>query len=696
MEPTSARARATALALCLCLAGAAAVRGNDLAGSWRAIEQPVIGGELDAPAAITVGRAEIVPAPGARLFVLAAGAQPCGLLLRGRAELRYALEDPFSVPIARHNLKRVEGLALNVAEGRARFVATIEGAAIWGWDLVDDSATPRPVEPTELPSWLREILAKKLYPNPARDMLLSAWNGPAGFRWAVFHGASDDYLLDVDPSPSARSEFFARFWRVPSGAGAYSGRWLPEEIAAQPIGKPWWEGHDTRWASVETDLKLTSPGKRRLEVETRTTVRALAPGVRLLAFALADEVLDETSARREYTVSRVTVDGQPTPYSHELHTLLVLLPRALKQGESAVVEVASAGEILSRPAGDNYWRIGNEAWYPRPTVGGTEWASFHLVAETAKPFSPFLPGEIVRRETTATGTLVETRLKGPMRSAFVLAGKYSTVTEEHEGSRVHVSTYASVKEAEARRLARIVFAVRDCYESWFEVPYPFQDLQIVEVNQWGWGQAPPGFIFITKEAFMTPARARLDEEVQTMSDFMTRGINSRVAHEVAHAWFPHVVKVVRSEETWLSESFSDYVSAVCLQRAMADKEKGDHFFDRQLSDWKSHVRELPAGASIYLASHLSNSDEDQRNYVYLLYGKGPLVLHALRQELIREKGPEAGDQAFLAWVRAIVKTSTFQVAETRHLIALLDKLTGKEWQPWFERYVYGAEIPKVD
>jgi hypothetical protein len=32
---------------------------------------------------------------------------------------------------------------------------------------------------------------------------------------------------------------------------------------------------------------------------------------------------------------------------------------------------------------------------------------------------------------------------------------------------------------------------------------------------------------------------------------------------------------------------------------------------------------------------------------------------------------------------------------TRDLVADLDKLTGGDWQPWFERYVYGTEIPKL-
>jgi hypothetical protein len=669
---------------------------TDLAASWSAIESPAVLGELDVPPALSVGRAEIVPAAGARLFVLGAGAQPCGLLLVGKAQLRYRIEDPYSMPIARRNRRLASALALRDAEpGRGELAGPIDGAAVWGWDLQPDPAGARPVAGIELPGWLRDVLEKKLDDNPGLDLLRSAWNGQDGYRWAAFHGV-DELVLDVDPSPSVRSEWLGRFHRLPSGLGKFSGRWSAEELVSQPIGRAWWEGTDREFASVETELSLVNDDRDHLAVTTRLRVRSMRAGLRLLTFALLDEMLDGNNSVRENRVTRVTVDGEPAPHVHRLGSLVILLPRALKDREQVVVEVASDGDILDRPGGDNYWRLGNEDWYPRPSRGGAEWSSFRVTAETPKPFVPFLPGEVVGRHATATGTRVETALGGPMRSVFVLAGKYSTVTEEHAGGRVHVSTYASVKEEESRRLARIVFAVRDCYETWFQVPYPFQDLQIVEVNEWGWGQAPPGFIFITREAFMTPARAKMDEESQAVSDFMTRGINERVAHEVAHAWFPHVVKVVRGEENWLSESFSDYVSAVCLRRAMGDERKGDHFFRRQVSDWKRHARELPEDSSVFLAQHVTGGDGGYRRYVQLLYGKGPLVLHALRQELVRKRGAQAGDEIFLAWIRAIVQTSKFEVGETRHLVGLLDRLTGETWQPWFERYVFGTETPAVD
>ena len=81
----------------------------------------------------------------------------------------------------------------------------------------------------------------------------------------------------------------------------------------------------------------------------------------------------------------------------------------------------------------------------------------------------------------------------------------------------------------------------------------------------------------------------------------------------------------------------------------------------------------------------------------LLYGKGPLVLHAIRKELERHTGnlPD-GDRLFVTWLRRILADHRFQVTRTRDVVAILEELTAKPWRPWFERYVFGGEMPAVE
>lgn len=663
------------------------------ASAYAAIERPTITGEIDPPAVITIGHAEIRPQPGARVLVMSALGRVCGVVIDGQASFRYRVGDPFSQTMAKRTAGRAGGLTLRVDGGDVLLSGTLRGAAVWGWDGQWTSQPSRPASGA-ISAALEQILDSKLGTNPGRDMLLSLANGDPGFRWAVLDRDDDPLMLHVDPRTSVRLESLSRLRRVARGS-PYSGALTSEPLVAQPIDRPWWLDTPASFQAVESDLDVRNPSGTTVTVTTRTRIESLRDGLRALPLSLMSARVTTNGELRPYTVTRLTIDGTTAPYVHTRDALLVMLPRALRTRESVVLEVTAGGDVLERPDGDNYWRLGNQPWYPRP-FGGGERATFRVSVETAAPYMPFAPGEIVEREDTGGTRRVVSRLNGPMDTIHVIAGKYSTFSDERDGMRVHVSTYASARKEDALRVAGIVHGVRGCLTDWLGVPYPFQDLQVLEITDWGWGQAPPGLIFVTREAFLNPARATmLDAQSQFIASIVSRGVNERLAHEVAHAWFPHVARVERAEENWLSESLADYTSAVCVQRM--DTRNGKARFDRQLADWKYAARQISPNASIYLAAHLGGTESDDRDWQALLYAKGPLVLHAIREELARTGGGRAeGDRLFFTWLRSYIKNFTFKTGETRHLIGILNQMTKRDWQPWFERYVYGAEAVPLD
>ncbi len=669
---------------------------QDPGALFAAIESPSVNGEIDPPASIVVGHAQIRPGTGARVFVLSASGRRCGLLIDGAATATYSVDEPFSVPLARRNASRAHGLTLRESGNQATLSATLTGAAIWGWDLDVGSSQPRPAD-RPLPQWVQDILEKQFGSNPGRDMLVSASNGEPGYRWAVLHTQDDDLELDVDPRAAVRAEALGRLWKLPGG-GPYSGQLVVEPLVDQPIGRRWWDSLSPDFASTETDITLKNDSGPHATITTRTRLQALHDHMAMLQVALLQEWVTERDDRRPMKLTRLALDGVQVSSVQAADDLLVALPRPINKGESVLLETVTEGPILEFPAGDNYWALRTTPWYPMPYAQGIQWSSYHLSISVPPPLVPFAAGEIVQAPTAANGNTVTTDLKGPMQWATAIAGKYSTVTDERDGIRVHVSTYAEARPGEAHRLAGVVHAVRGCMEQMLGVTYPFPDLQVMEVNEWGWGQAPPGMIFITKEALLSHASsAMLNEDDRPIAELVSRGINERIAHEVAHAWFPHVAKNYAGEDNWLSESFAEYTSAVCVERASADKGRGKYLFNRSLSQWKTMTGQTTDLDSIYLAAHLGGREADRREYRSLLYGKGPLVLHALRQELARVSGNEQeGDRLFFTWLRSYIKNFTYKLAGTRHLVAILNQMTGKDWQPWFERYVYGTETPKLN
>jgi hypothetical protein len=664
----------------------------DLPGLFEGLRSPEIVGTAPAPASLHVGHAEIRPGKDARLLVMAAAGRRCGWVLEGSGTLVYRVEDRFSIPLARRNLALAPRLRFTEHATGLEITAPLDGAALWSWEDGPREAEVGIAPGSKLPSWLGEVLDRKIGDNPARDMTESAFHGSGDFQWAAFHTPGDGLFLDFDARPAVRLEALARWTELQSRPGSRGRRLRGEQLVAQPIRAAWWEPRDPDFATTATEIRLVNDREDHATLANRVEVQSLRDGLRLLSFGLLREVHDDRSRLRKLEITKLAVDGQRVPYVHtDSGTLLVELPRALAARASAVVEIEMAGDVLIRPAGDNYWGLGAGTLYPVPTTQiGIEWTSFHVDIDTPAPFVAFTGGRVLERRNVGERNRLVAGLEGPAFGMTMIAGKYATVDEGAGAGRVHVATYASQKRDEARRVVHLVGQVRGCLEDWLGVTYPFDDLQLVELNDWGWGMAPPGMIFITQEAFLNPARANRS----TRATAYLHNIDERLAHEVAHGWFPHLARVVRPEEAWLSESLAEYASALCMGGTGALQSKG--YWSRRLREWEGLGQPVESD-SLFLASHLGDENDVISGRNRLLYGKGPLVLHALRQELGRQAGSSAeGDRLFLSWLRSYVRSFDRKIGETRHLVAILEQMTGKPWQPWFERYVYGTETPKLD
>jgi aminopeptidase N len=265
-----------------------------------------------------------------------------------------------------------------------------------------------------------------------------------------------------------------------------------------------------------------------------------------------------------------------------------------------------------------------------------------------KKYTPFASGAEVLRHEVGGYAEIETRIGKPMQFPVVAAGNYDVVSETRDGITCRVATYAGIKKEAAERLINNFFAAAEYYKSLFDVPYPFNDFTIIERNTWGFGQAPPGVIFITKEAF--------DSVSDETSRLFSQGINERVVHEVAHAWWGHVAKMDSHEEQWITESFASYSAALFLQKMFGSEKRGNQEFKALMRFWQGSAEDIENGGSIYLANFQAfNTLDDRFARTALLYHKGPVVLHALRQELARRMGsPEEGDRHFFGMLRSFL------------------------------------------
>lgn len=690
---------ALAAAACTMLAVAAAPAGADtLANRAVSIDLPRRGAEVHLDGSLKVGRAEIQPLAGTHVYVLLARDGACGVLVDGKARLTYRVDDRFSVPVAERNLRRTSGLEPRVEKGVLTVSDELAGAVVWGWDLApqapDDGPSPWALpgvssetalrRASALPDWADGALADRRFTPPSHDLLAAAANGVKGLRYALLRG-SETLMLHVDPAHG--EENLLRLSRTTDpGTTFVQGTGLVVLIS-QPIGHAWWEPtprplyaeHEV--LHVENTSGETVRFTSRSRLEARTAVALWQP-------QLVDRVWDDKGHLKRVQVASVRVDDQPVDFLHGNDELLVPLGRTLAKGETVEVEVVYQGDLALRPAGNSYWVLGTFPWYPRQELDG-ELATMDLEVEVSDSIVPFASGVEVSRTTANGRNKLVTRLDKPMQFAVVAAGKFKVVSETRDGVTCRVATYALLNEQAARKLIEKFFQGKQMFEAVFDEKYPFHDFTMVEIADWGFGQAPPGIIFLTREFFTAPTERR------RRIFFSNR--NARFLHEVGHGWWGHVAKMNTDEESWLCEAFADYTAALAVWRMSGPRDVGDYSFDQIVGDWARTASDIAPGAALYLSPRLAfEDDRNVEDFWRLRYAKGPLVVHAIRLELQKQKGSvDEGDRYFIAFLRSYLNRVNYGWGTTPQLVATLNELTKTDWQPWFEKYVYGTETPVV-
>jgi hypothetical protein len=469
------------------------------------------------------------------------------------------------------------------------------------------------------------------------------------------------------------------------------------QLSSQPIG---WDPRKglapTHFQLTGLDVDLRAKDSRNAEAIVQETITPLESGLQAFSFNLWSNLILPKDIRY-LRVTRITDgDGRNLAYSHSHDRLTVLLPAPAAKGVPFTLKLEYQGDFLVQPNEDNYWQLGaKEGWYPTPDNLASEYYTFHGTVRTKGDWIAFLPGETVRREKDGDWNLVETRTNKPICFATILGGKYYLDEETRDGLTVRIATYG-FKPGVANRIFKAqAFNIIRYYQN-FLGPFPFKEFLIVEKNEWGYGQAPPGMMYITRDAFQQLMDVNtLDDLVGDLDRFKARGakipdrltfktmdVRHVFAHEIAHQYWGTVVKMPSSQEQWITESFADYCAAL-----FEGDSKGKSLFVKNVASWRVQAEWATGKAPLPLANEIHEKDAFDQFYTRkgLLYAKGPTLLYSLHQEL--------GDQVFLTWMKSIQTNFRWKFATTRQLFGLLGFITKKDYTPFYNDYYWGLALP---
>lgn len=451
---------------------------------------------------------------------------------------------------------------------------------------------------------------------------------------------------------------------------------FPITISEQPVARDRRNFLDPPYLLSAIDYTLTGNADETAKMSMDETITPRTTPQRSFGFDLYSRVWDSRRNPRDYHVDRVTDEnGKELQFHHAHDHLIVAFPAKIAANVPAKIHFEISGNYLHHPGGDSFWELGTAPWFPQPDLNG-QYYTIHSVVKVQKPWIAFAPGDTIRRGEEGNYNVIETKIDKPVQFAVVLAGKYAVYEEKHDDLTVRVASYAGNDHLAMTKLANLAWKMIKFYEPWLG-PFPFKEFNIIEIDSLGFGQAPPATMFITKEAF-NPLQGDLNK-------LFSQGVNHRFAHEIAHQYWAHVVKMGSIEEQWVTEAFAEYSSSLVIKKL-----KGEGYYDGMVSTWKANAKDAASAAPIALANRIDDPGNGRQSFIdrtWILYDKGAYLLAVLHKQL--------GDQKFFTFLRSLQGFFEWKYLTTKDMAVLLQRIDGKDYMPFFEKYYWGTEMPEM-
>lgn len=602
-----------------------------------------------------------------------AGEEVVGVYFEGDGAMEYLSVDPIEAPVVMYNTKKGTSLSPEKTDKGVRLHDSFT-RLLWvssGASLPPLSGTAAAPLSGQL-SQQREKFGRLPGAPLSHDFALKRANAPEDpLVRAEMDGGKADLVYKFNGWRS-RAESLEFLKNSDSRDPEFRRYLWPVTLSEQPVGRDRRDLLPPRFLLTDVDIQLAASAGNDAKLTVLETIMPVGLRQRVFGFYVRSVAYAQVGAsvgtRTERVVGVFDEAGRPLSFRHMNNDLLVALPEPAQPDRPVKLRFEIDGDFLVRPHGDSYWELGTGSWFPQPEVGG-QYYTFHALIRVKKPFVPFAPGVTVRRVAEGDENILETRVDKPIQFAVILAGKYEVEQEVRGGITIRVATYAIRNPRGVKQLTNLAEAVIEHYQQ-FLGPFPFPEYNIIEINSYGFGQAPPGIMFITSEAF--------NPLLGEMNQLFSQGINERFAHEIAHQYWAHVVKTPSEEEEWLSESFAEYCAAFFLKT-----HRDPSIYKSLEKHWRRRADFANDAAPIALANQVYDPVVGFEIRTGLLYDKGPLLLAALHKEL--------GDETFLKFLKSYQKSFAWKFGTTKHVAGLLQFLTKKDYMPFFERYYWGTE-----
>jgi hypothetical protein len=386
------------------------------------------------------------------------------------------------------------------------------------------------------------------------------------------------------------------------------------------------------------------------------------------------------------TVSDVAVNDQEvTPaYESQKSVLRVLLSVPLQPGDSTVIMMNFDVEIAQEKGG-SYGLFGyfdhvlaldecyplipvydDEGWNLElpPPYGDVTYndASFYLVRVTAPEQLVIAASGIETDRQSEEGTQIVTFAAGPARDFYLAASEYYTVVSTTVGETT-INSYAFSEQKERAEI--ILELAKNGLKSYSERfgPYPYREFDVVSTPMLAVGMEYPGIIALAFNLY-DPSGYVSGLPSQVM-------LESATAHEVAHQWFYNVVGNDQVDHPWLDEAVVQYCTGLYYLDTYGEPSAREY-----RASWE-YLWDVVGKAEIPIGLPLKAYEA--KEYSPIVYGRGPLFVKALAEEM--------GQETFDAFLREYYESNKWEIGTEKEFRELAEKHCQCDLSTLFEEWV---------
>ena len=268
-------------------------------------------------------------------------------------------------------------------------------------------------------------------------------------------------------------------------------------------------------------------------------------------------------------------------------------------------------------------------------------------------------GSTLAQQATDDGMTMWRIAAGPMRSFYAaVTDRWQVISEDVDG--ILVNAYYPDGGLSSAQTA-IDFSTNSLrvFNSLFG-PYPYRELDVVPLPTTAFGMEYAGLLALAA-SFYTEAGG---------------AFSIAAPHEVAHQWFFNLIGNDQPDEPWLDESLANY--AVYLYYEAVDWPQMQNAVLENVFRYRYNAAhnlgvDRPVGGAVV--------EFDQSNYINIIYSKGPLFFHAVRERI--------GDAAFFAALVDYAESHRYGIAYADDLFDALRRHSDTSIDDLIAFWIYG-------